>query len=132
MRTFLFSSLLLGALAAQTTRASEVQPFVTAAFEQAKEERKTVLLHFFADWCPTCIEQKAQLDPLMAGDDGQLRRVVFMRVPYDDALALRKELKVNRQSTLIIFRGQTEVARDSGISERPALEKFLKKHIALE
>lgn len=108
--------------------ARKPQPFVAATFEKAQAERKTVVLHFFADWCPSCQAQKKILDPMFA-DDGYLRRVLFLSVPYDDALALRKELKVNRQSTLIVFKGRDEVAREAGVTEKEGLETFFKRHI---
>jgi hypothetical protein len=49
---------------------------------------------------------------------------VAFKVDYDSNLALRKELKVDRQSTLILYQGMREVARLSYQSDDESMAKF--------
>jgi thioredoxin 1 len=104
------------------------EPFLNASLEEAEKANKYVLIHFFADWCPSCQAQKKILDKVMVSDD-DLRKVVFLVVAYDDELAVRKKFSVDRQSTLILMKGKHEIAREAGITSKAKLLGFLKQHV---
>jgi thioredoxin 1 len=99
------------------------EPFTPENFEASKKEGKVILLHFFADWCPSCRAQKKVMDSILS--ERELNEIVFLRVDYDNALRLRKEFKVNRQSTLIVLRGEREVARKAGITDKDEIRDYL-------
>ena len=113
------------------THARAPEDFLTSTLEQAYKEKKYVILHFYASWCFMCKAQKKILDKVMI-EDQDLRKVVTLVVPYDDALKLRAEFSNPSQSTLIIMKEGKEIARSSRITDKDELVKFLKKNIPLE
>src|SRR5271168_2470005 len=86
-------------LIAGSTFAGEIKPYNEAGFIQAKMAGKTVLLDFHANWCPVCKQQGPILESLAQED--KYRDIVFFKVDYDNETALKDQLKVKNQSTLI-------------------------------
>ena len=64
MLNFLRRTLLIFTLTISTTFAANI-PFEQANFDQLLKQGKPVVLHFHADWCPTCRAQQAVLDDLI-------------------------------------------------------------------
>ena len=83
-------------------------PFTKEAFAQATASGKTTLVFFHAPWCPIC---KAQEPKVLAHLNGDAKDVVAFKADYDSNADLRKEMKVEKQSTLILYDGTKEVAR---------------------
>ena len=59
--------------------------------------------------------------------DPALDKVTLLLANYDKETALNKQMKVQAQSTVIIFKGKTEVARDSGSVEPAQLKAVLSR-----
>ncbi|POA60325.1 thioredoxin, partial [Pseudomonas sp. GW531-T4] len=64
------------------------------------------MLHFSANWCPTCTAQKASFSELEKS--GLLKGIVLLVADYDKEEELKKQMKVTHQSTLISFYGGVE------------------------
>jgi thioredoxin 1 len=100
-------------------------PFEQAPFEAARKAGKPVVVVVYADWCPTCRKQDPAVEALLKTPEFagfELFRVDFDM--QDDAL---KMLKVTRQSTLIVYKGQAEVSRTTGETRPDALASQLRK-----
>lgn len=121
----LASAILIATLSLAPTlaRALDIQPYSAAAFSQAQAADKPVALHFHAPWCPTCRAQQKTLQALKS--DASLALTVLV-ADYDTEKALKQGLKVNAQSTLVVFRGQKETSRVVGETTAPALRAALK------
>ena len=78
---------------------NDFKPYSAEAVKAAMGEGKTTLLFFHAPWCPVC---KAQEPKVKAHLNGAHKNVVAFKVDYDSNMVLRKELKVDKQSTLIL------------------------------
>lgn len=118
------SLLVLAALTlAAPSWALNVQPYSASALAAAQGAGRPVVLHFHADWCPTCRAQDKSLDALKAepGLD-----VTVLRVDYDKETELNRALKVRTQSTLIAYHGASERARLVGQTDVDAVRKLLK------
>lgn len=105
------AKLIVGALllaSATLSQALEVKPYTPAALAAAEKADQPVALHFRADWCPTCRAQDKVLQSLEA--DKSLKLTV-LAVNYDTEKALKRQFRVNAQSTLIVLHGPKEVAR---------------------
>jgi thiol-disulfide isomerase/thioredoxin len=105
--------------------AGEILPFNETAFTAAKTAGKTVLLDFHADWCPVCKKQGPILQSLVQED--KYKDVVAFKADYDSETALKKQLKVKDQSTLIVFKGNTVVSRATWITDENKLRALIDK-----
>jgi thioredoxin len=105
--------------------AEEARPFDREVFTKAQMEGKTVLLDFHATWCPVCKKQ-AEVIPQVLKEE-QFKDVVALTADYDTEKELKKELKVSGQATLVVFKGEKEVAREHDITSVAAISKLLAK-----
>lgn len=86
--------------------------FTMQAFKAAQKDGKSILVDVWASWCPVCKAQGPILKSYLARPEN--KDVVFLRVNFDTQLDVLKALKVQSQSTLIMFKGDKEVARSVG------------------
>jgi len=98
-------------------------PFTKAAFKAAADSGKTTLVFFHAPWCPVC---KAQEPKVLAHLNGDAKDVVALKVDYDTNMDLRKEMNVEKQSTLILYKGSKEIARLSYKSDDASIDELFK------
>jgi thiol:disulfide interchange protein len=105
----------------QMGQMNDLKPYTAEAVKAAMGGGKTVLLFFHAPWCPVC---QAQEPKVKAHLNGAHKNVVAFRVDYDSNTALRKELNVEKQSTLILYQGKKEVARLSYKSDDQSIAEF--------
>jgi len=106
---------------------NDFKPFTKEAFNAAAAEGKTTLVFFHAPWCPVC---KAQEPKIQAHLNGDAKQVVAFKVDYDTNKALRQEMNVTKQSTLILYQGTKEVARLSYKSDDASIDELF-KHAAM-
>ena len=125
-RSSLISGLVAGLLfAAGAAQALTIKPFTSAEFAAAQAAGTPVAVHFRADWCPTCRAQDKAFNTLKS--DPALNSVTLLLADYDKEKALKKQMNVRAQSTIIVFKGTTEVARDGGTTEPDTLKAVLSK-----
>ena len=112
-------------IAPLSLQAASQQPFDQKVFAAAQDAGKPVLIEIHADWCPTC---KAQLPIVnkLAGDPAYAG-IERLRVDFDSQKDLVKRFKAKMQSTLILFKGKTEVARSVGETDEGRIRAMLDK-----
>jgi thioredoxin 1 len=88
-----------------------VKPYSPAALEAAQGGEGSVALHFHAPWCPVCRQQDKVLG---TKSDPALDKVTLLLVDYDSSTKLRKAMNVEAQSTFVVYKGRSEVARNTG------------------
>jgi thioredoxin 1 len=117
----LYKALLVAAaILAWSPVAQAGQPFDAAAFQSAQNAQKAILVDVAASWCPTCKQQH----PIIQQIEKERPDLVVYEVDFDTAKDLLKKVRVQYQSTLIVFRGTKEVARSTGETD-PALIRAL-------
>jgi thiol-disulfide isomerase/thioredoxin len=121
LRKLIVSTLLL--TSAALTHAIEFQPYSAAALAAAQKADKPVVLQFRADWCPTCRIQDKVLQTLKS--EPGLDVTVF-KVNFDTEKDLKKQFKVQAQSTMIILRGDRERGRLVGDTTEAGIRTALK------
>ncbi len=121
IKQFILTTLL--ALAATLAHALDIQPYSAAALAAAQKADKPVALHFHADWCPTCRAQTAVLQELKSEKGLDLTVLV---ANYDTEKALKRRFNINAQSTLVVLKGQKEVARLVGDTTPDGIRSALK------
>lgn len=102
--------------------ALDIQPYSADALAALQKADKTVALHFHASWCPTCRAQEKvfggwQGDATVPG--------TLLVVDYDRERALKQQLGVRSQSTVIVYRGSVEKTRLGGETEPARLRAAL-------
>jgi thioredoxin 1 len=100
---------LLGALPAS---AAEWKPFSADAFAEAQKQGKSILVDIFAPWCPVCRAQNPILVQLTR--EAQFNNLFVFKVDFDNQKADVRALKAQQQSTLIVYKGETEKGRTVG------------------
>jgi thioredoxin 1 len=104
---------------------AEEQPFSQKAFAAAQTDGKSIVVHVYAPWCPTCRAQepilhKFEADPKFAG-------VAAFRVDFDGQKDAVRALKATNQSTIIVFKGAKETGRSVGETNEKAIAALLDK-----
>jgi thioredoxin 1 len=94
-------------------------------FASAQADNKPVLLDFYASWCSTCKKQQPVLKGLSQED--ALSGIVILTVDYDNSDELKKRFNVSSQSTLIMFKGEKEVGREIGVTDKDKIRDLIKK-----
>ena len=119
LRTALAAAL---AAAASLAHALTIVPYNADTVAKAMKQGAPVVLHFRADWCPTCRVQDKVLQQLKA--EPGLDVTVF-DVNYDKSAELKKQLGVEVQSTFIAYHGNTERTRSAGKIEAGEIKSVL-------
>ena len=124
----------LGALALTATLslaapsfAMEKKPFDAKAFEAAQAAGKPILLEVHAPWCPTCKAQTPILSKLSS--EAKFKNMVRFNIDFDSQKDLLRKFNVQKQSTLIAFKGKQESDRSTGDTNPASIEALLGKSI---
>jgi len=102
-------------------------PFDQKAFEAAQAAGKSILIDVSAPWCPTCRAQKPIIEKLSLLPE--YKDLTIFDVDFDTQKPVLRDLKVQQQSTLIVFKGSKEMDRSVGSTDPSAISDLLKKAI---
>ena len=88
---------------------------------QSITKGKKTLIWFHASWCATCKAQELVLEKIPKDQN----QTVIIKVDFDKATKLRRELKVPTQSTFLVYKNGKEVARSVGVTDPTELKKLV-------
>ena len=117
------ATLSLGSVAA----AMDKQAFDQKAFEAAQAAGKPILIEVSAPWCPICKAQAPILARLKR--DPRFKDLVSFDIDFDSQKELLRKFNVQKQSTLIVFKGKSEAGRSTGDTNAASIEALLGKTI---
>lgn len=118
--------LVLGMLMAiGLANAGPIVPFTAKDFEQLTQAGKPVVVDVTATWCPTCKAQKPIIEGLMK--QPAFNEVTVLTVDFDKDKQVLKRFKVGSQSTLVAFKGASEVGRSVGDTTPDGIESLVRK-----
>ena len=128
-RRYLVGALALSALLsyAATAPAMDKKPFDQKAFEAAQAAGKPILVEVTAPWCPVCKAQAPILSKLKS--EAKYKELVSFDIDFDSKKDLLKKFNVQKQSTLIVFKGKQETGRSTGDTNAGSIAALLGKSI---
>jgi thioredoxin 1 len=103
------------------------KPFDAKAFETAQAAGQPILVEVSAPWCPICKAQKPILANL--GTKPKFKDVAYFDIDFDSRKDLLRKFNVQKQSTLIAFKGKQEVGRSTGDTNAASIERLLDKSL---
>lgn len=103
--------------------AAEWKDYSPEALAEAQSAGKPILVDVFAAWCPTCRAQNPILVTLTR--DPKYSDLVVLKADFDKDKEALKALRVQSQSTLIVFKGDKEIDRSVGSTDPVAIEGLL-------
>lgn len=106
-------------------QAAESAAYDQKAFEAAQAAGRPILMQISAPWCPICRAQKPILAALSA--DPRFKTLAVFTIDFDTQRELVRRFGAQMQSTLIVYRGGTEVARSVGETQPEWIEQLLEK-----
>lgn len=123
-RTFLAAACAVSAVAlAGTVFAAERSDWDKAKFEKAQKDGRPILVDVAADWCPVCKKQAPIIADL--AKKSEYKNLATFRVDFDKQKDVLKTFNVQKQSTLIVFKGSKETGRSTGDSNPESIGKLL-------
>lgn len=105
--------------------AAEWRDFTPEAFAAAQRDGKSILVDVTAAWCPACRAQHRILDQL--AKEPKYRDLVVFKVDFDNQKDALRMLNAQKQSTLIVFKGDKELDRSVGDTSEFSIEGLLDK-----
>ena len=125
---FLVVALLLAGFARPADATPEWIVYTPEAFAEAQQAGRTILVDVNASWCSTCKAQAPILDELRG--EPTLSDVTFVKVDFDREEAFLEDHRIPRQSTILVFDGETEIARSVAETDRDRLRAFVLESVA--
>lgn len=111
------------ALCAVPALAADKKPFADAAFDAAIKAGKPVFVEVTAPWCPTCRAQAPHISAVTG--DARFKGLTVFTVDFDSQKDVLKRLNVQRQSTLIAFKGGKETGRSTGDTDAGRIKALI-------
>lgn len=108
------------------THALEIQEYKEKDHFADKASDNKYVLHFYAEWCSVCLAQKRAMQKFDGDPDFKNLKVYL--VDFDWQRKLKAEFGVERQSTVILFKGSREIGRSLAVTDPEKLKEFLKKN----
>ncbi|QPC95682.1 thioredoxin family protein [Mesorhizobium sp. INR15] len=108
---------------APSALAADQMAFTQQAFDAAQKAGKPILVEITASWCPTCKAQKQVLGGLLPMPEH--KNLAVFEVDFDAQKDVVRAFNAQMQSTLITFKGATEVGRLVGETKADAIKQLL-------
>ncbi|MBX9662618.1 thioredoxin family protein [Novosphingobium sp.] len=107
--------------------AAERQPYTPAALAAAQAKGRPILVEVKAWWCLVCASQGRTIKATTAAP--QYNNLLILTINYDKQKEYWKALGATKQSTLIGYKGATEVGRVVYMTDKAAINGLLAKTI---
>jgi thioredoxin 1 len=100
-------------------------PYTQAEFDALQKAGSPTLIFVHADWCSVCKAQTKILDELLP--QPEFSQIKVLRVNFDSQKAIVRSFKTSYQSTLILYKSGTEVARSVAETDKDNIAALLRK-----
>jgi thioredoxin 1 len=97
--------------------------YTPEAFADAQDAGRSILVEITAPWCPICRAQKEVLSQLLPIAPGH--NLAIFEIDFDTQKDVVRAFGAQMQSTLITYKGGTEVGRLVGETGRDPIKQLL-------
>ena len=111
-----------------TTSAEAVEKktsFTEEIFENAKASGKTIVINSYEVWCGTCSEQTKILDQA----EKEFKDIIFLSYEQSKNKDIAQKLKVKYWTTIVVYKGNKEVGRIMGQTDKKIIYSIIEKGI---
>ena len=99
--------------------------FSDEVFENAKSNGKTIVINSYEVWCGTCGVQTKILD--QAGKE--FKDIIFLSYEQSKNKDIAKNLSIDFWTTIVVYKGNKEVARIIGQTDKKTIYSAIEKGI---
>ena len=99
--------------------------FTIETFEEAKKNGETVVVIAWNKYCGTCKRQKVVLDQA----EKDFKDVLFLYYSHPKMKNIATYLKIDHRSTILVYKGETEVSRTLGQVNKSVIYSNIEKGI---
>ena len=116
--SFLFLSISANAVEKKTNFSIEV-------FEKAKASGKTIVINSYEIWCGTCDAQTKVLNEA----EQEFKEIIFLSYEQSKNKDIAKKLGIKYWTTIVVYKGNNEVSRLIGQTQKEKIYSTIKKGI---
>lgn len=103
-----------------------VKTFDGAAFRAAMEEKKTLVVDFWATWCGPCRMLAPVMEKLSEEFEGQAE---FVKIDVDDNPDLAREYSIMSIPCVMVFKDGALAGKNVGFVPKAAMKEFIDKNL---
>jgi thioredoxin 1 len=107
----------------QPAAAAEFKPFDRATFDAAQKAGRPILIEVNAWWCPVCASQSRTIKTTVMAP--AYANLLVLRINYDKQKNEWQSFAVQKQSTLITFKGGRELGRVAYVTDKAKIQALL-------
>ena len=99
--------------------------FSNEIFKNAKDSGKTIVVNSYEVWCPTCHTQTKILNEA----ENEFKDIIFLSYEQSTNKDIAKKLDIKFRTTIVVYKGNNEVARVVGQTDKKIIYAAIKKGI---
>jgi len=99
--------------------------FTEEIFENAKASGKTIVINSYEVWCGTCSKQTKILDQA----EKEFKDIIFLSYEQSKNKDIAQKLKVKYWTTIVVYKGNKEVGRIMGQTDKKIIYSIIEKGI---
>ena len=99
--------------------------FSIEIFENAKAEGKTIVINSYNIFCVTCAKQIKILDQAQK----EFNKIIFFSYDQNKNKDIAKKLDIDFWTTIVVYKGNEEIARIIGQTDKKIIYTAIKKGI---
>ena len=99
--------------------------FSIETLEEAKASGKTIVINSYEVWCGTCRKQTKILNQA----EKEFNEVIFFSYEQSKNKDIAKKLRIKHWTTIVVYKGNNEVSRIIGQTNKEIIYSAIKKGI---
>ena len=99
--------------------------FSIETLEKAKASGKTIVINSYEVWCGTCSKQTKILDQA----EKEFNEIIFLSYEQSKNKDIAKKLGIKHWTTIVVYKGDNEIFRIIGQTDKEIIYSAIKKGI---